>query len=275
MSAVRSLLVHLDACDDLEARLDAACALARRHDAELTALYASTPSALALAFDIAGTVGPTLAEINERYRALARQAFDHSTAAAGLHGHWQQIVAGAAPLPATVAAALVHDLVVLGQRRPGRTGYGLQVHDDVVESTIIASGQPALVVPYTGAPKDFGAHALVAWKPTRESARAVHAALPLLRQSRRVDLVAWGPEAADSAGALQRRLALHGIECRLDVSRVEPEAAGEMLLSRAAELGADLLVMGCYGRSRAREWVAGGVTRTMLAAMTLPLLMAH
>jgi nucleotide-binding universal stress UspA family protein len=50
---------------------------------------------------------------------------------------------------------------------------------------------------------------------------------------------------------------------------------GEDLLSRAADIGADMLVMGCYGHSRAREWVLGGASRTLLASMTVPLLVAH
>ena len=54
-----------------------------------------------------------------------------------------------------------------------------------------------------------------------------------------------------------------------------PAELGEFLLSRTADLSADLLVMGCYGHSRTREWVLGGTSRTLLAAMTLPVLMAH
>jgi nucleotide-binding universal stress UspA family protein len=55
----------------------------------------------------------------------------------------------------------------------------------------------------------------------------------------------------------------------------EPEGLGEILLSRLSDLGADLLVMGCYGHSRAREWTLGGASRTILASMTVPVLMAH
>ena len=55
----------------------------------------------------------------------------------------------------------------------------------------------------------------------------------------------------------------------------EPAEIGELLLSRCADLSADLLVMGCYGHSRAREWVLGGTSRTVLHSMTLPVLMAH
>ncbi len=50
---------------------------------------------------------------------------------------------------------------------------------------------------------------------------------------------------------------------------------GELLQSLATDLNADLLVMGCYGHGRAREWVLGGASRTLLSSMTMPMLMSH
>jgi nucleotide-binding universal stress UspA family protein len=104
----------------------------------------------------------------------------------------------------------------------------------------------------------------------------VHAALPLLQAAGVATICGWGAGASDSAEGLRRWLQRHGVESRLHVSAsAEPEAIGELLLSRAADFGADLLVAGCYGHARVREWVMGGASRTLLESMTLPLLIAH
>ena len=102
--------------------------------------------------------------------------------------------------------------------------------------------------------------------------------LPLLQRAQSVHILSWaGAEEAVSGERLDLSgyLRLHGVEPIWHREHQEPEALGERLLSRAFELNAGLLVMGCYGHSRAREWMLGGVTRTVLRAMTLPVLMAH
>ena len=151
---------------------------------------------------------------------------------------------------------------------------------DLPEQTMLRSGAPVLVVPYAGDFPTLGTHALIAWKDTREAARALREALPLLRGASRVELLELdeGSRAAEAAPASLHEarawLARHGIGAE---ARLEPAAgdAGETLLSRAADLSADLLVMGAYGHARVREWVLGGATRHLLGHMTLPTLMAH
>ena len=145
---------------------------------------------------------------------------------------------------------------------------------------IAASGKPALILPYVDtAAKDASSQTVViAWKPGREAARAVSAAMPLLQRARSVQILSWAGEEEAVIGErldLSGYLRLHGVEAHWHRESQEPEALGELLLSRAFELNADLLVMGCYGHSRAREWVLGGTSRTVLRTMTLPVLMAH
>jgi nucleotide-binding universal stress UspA family protein len=134
-------------------------------------------------------------------------------------------------------------------------------------------------VPFIGASRTLGDCVAIAWKDSPEAARAVAGALPLLRRAREVHVLAWGEEESPSAtGAvldLAQYLRLHGIEASFHREQREPGELGELLLSRIADLGADLLVAGCYGHSRVREWVMGGVTQTLLRAMTVPVLMAH
>jgi nucleotide-binding universal stress UspA family protein len=143
---------------------------------------------------------------------------------------------------------------------------------------IAASGKPAIVLPYAGLPPSVGETVVIAWKTTREAARAVGAAVPMLQRARVVHVLSWTDEQEPVGGArldLDGYLKLRGIEPIWHRESREPESVGELLLTRAFELEADLLVMGCYGHTRAREWVLGGASRTVLRSMTLPVLMAH
>jgi nucleotide-binding universal stress UspA family protein len=149
---------------------------------------------------------------------------------------------------------------------------------DFVACVLAESGRPALVLPYAGRFEAVGRHALVAWKPSPTAARALAGALPLLRQADRVTVLEWGARESDCRGAaldIGAYLELQGIQAALERQAAEPPEVGELLLSRAADLGADLLVMGCYGHGRMRELVLGGATRTVLQSMTLPVLMCH
>lgn len=116
---------------------------------------------------------------------------------------------------------------------------------------------------------------LVAWKETRTSARAVSAALPWLQWAGQVHAVRFGEDVEGQLQSLQDYLQAHGVHIKPHAGGPEDSDVGERLLSMAADVGADLLVMGCHGHGRTREWVPGGATRTVLASMTLPVLMAH
>jgi nucleotide-binding universal stress UspA family protein len=107
----------------------------------------------------------------------------------------------------------------------------------------------------------------------------VRAALPWLARARQVHLAVESPAAEGGpwpgAAQLQAWLSLHGVTAEMRSHSVGRTTPGEFLLSLAADVGADLLVMGCFGHSRARELVLGGASRSVLSAMTLPVLMAH
>ncbi|MBI5907374.1 MAG: universal stress protein, partial [Burkholderiales bacterium] len=169
------------------------------------------------------------------------------------------------------------DLLVLGQHNPSDTE-SAHVPADFVETVMAISGKPSLILPSASRPLAGGATVVIAWKPTRAAARAVDAAMPLLRDARRVHVVSWASEEAVIGGErldLNGYLKLHGVEATWHSQGEEPEELGELLLSCAFDLEADLLVMGCYGHSRAREWLLGGTSRVVLRSMTLPVLMAH
>ena len=171
--------------------------------------------------------------------------------------------------------ALYADLMILGQRDRDDPMDG-ELPGDFLPSVLVQSGRPALVLPYAGPIGPIGRNVLVAWKETREAARAVTAALPWLRTAARVHVVTYGEDAEGALQRLQEYLRAQGVaNATLHPGGNKEDDAGNKLLSFAADLSADLLVMGCYGHSRAREWVMGGATLSILHWMTLPVLMSH
>ncbi|MCM2250860.1 MAG: universal stress protein [Ramlibacter sp.] len=275
--SLTQLLVHLDASPGAARRLEVARAIAQSHGAAVTALYAVTPALLAVPFaaEAGLSVAADLRDIDDERRTAARAMLERSLAVPGVHATWAE-VRDYPIVPAFSRQALYADLLVLGQHDPSNPSVG--VPSDFPESVIAASGKAALILPYAGAPSEVGETALIAWKPTREAARAVGAAVPMLQRARRVHVISWMEEDESIDGArldLDGYLKLRGIQAVWHLEAREPDAVGELLLTRAFDLDADLLVMGCYGHSRAREWVLGGTTRTVLSSMTLPVLMAH
>ena len=277
-ASLAQLLVHLDASPQVAQRLKAARQIAQAHGAAVTALYAVTPHFVELPF--APELGPSIAAdlrgIDDELRASVRATYEQSLKEPGVPIAWAEVHDD--PVIALFAQqALYSDLLVLGQHDPLSTRSS-GVPADFAENVMVASGRPALILPYAGMlPAVIGATAVIAWKPTREAALAISAAMPLLQRARRVHVLAWrGEETADSNLLnLDGYLKLHGVEAVWHRQGDEPQALGELLLSRVCDLEADLLVMGCYGHSRAREWVLGGTTRTVLRSMTVPVLMAH
>ena len=160
---------------------------------------------------------------------------------------------------------------------------------DFVPSVLIDSGRAALVLPYIAQSALLAGTVLVAWYETRECAPAVTAALPLLRHAAQVVVVCFegsgsstetGADSGSDTGTartalLETCLHQHGVVAHIQHQPAATHDLGEHLLSQVADLPADLLVMGCYGHGRARESVMGGITRTVLQAMTVPALMAH
>jgi nucleotide-binding universal stress UspA family protein len=104
----------------------------------------------------------------------------------------------------------------------------------------------------------------------------VTAALPFLRGASSVHLVEEDGDSTQAAPVqIREYLRLHGVSRVHEQARFSEHRAGEQLLSLAEDCRAGMIVMGCYGHSRARELVLGGVTRTVLESMKVPVLMAH
>ena len=278
MNPLKSVLVHLDPSPRSEVRLLIARELAARHAAQLTALYATAPSLLDLPFAMshdASGAQPALEHLYDSRRTDARRVFERSGTALPEMA-WRELEGE--PVAAGVARlALLADLLVLGQHDPN-DAHAIGVPADFVASVLIASGRPAVIIPFSGAFTTLGREVLVAWKPSRESAHAVWGALPLLQGAQRIHVTAESttPDGRAAITELENWLRLNEVQAHVVPHAALPsDTPGEALLSLAADTGADLLVMGCYGHSRAREMVLGGASRTVLNSMTLPVLMAH
>ena len=277
--SLAQLLVHMDALPNAQQRLEAARRLGQAQGAAVTALYAVMPRFVQLPFapEIGPGIAASLQDIDDQQRRLARSAFDQALAMPGTAVEWAEIRDD--PMMAAFAQqAFYADLMVLGQHDPS-TDPSSGVPSDFAENVMLMSGKPALILPYAGLPPAvIGETVVIAWKPVREAARAVGAAMPLLKRARRVVILSWSGDDEKVVGKrldLRGYLRLNGVEASWQEQGNETSGLGELLLSRSFDLGADLLVMGCYGHSRAREWVLGGTSRTVLESMTLPVLMSH
>lgn len=278
MNGYKSILLHLDASPDVARRMRVASMLAASHAAELEVLYAVMPTMMQypFAFTTDAQVATLLAAFESESRERAKLAFDEARRAAGMPAlPWAE--ATDEPLRAFSRRAFAADLLVLAQHDPNAKASSC-VPADFAASVLIETGKPGLLLPYIETDSSLGQTVLVAWKPTPQAARAVHFALPILRRARQVHVAVWDETPGEEEGAapaIERFLARHGVAPTLHQGGSTTRDLGELLLSLAADVQADMLVMGCYGHGRAREWALGGVTRTVIRGQTLPVLMAH
>ncbi len=275
----KTLLVHVDGGARAPVRIDIACRLARRFDAHLIGLHALTVFKLPGYARVAVEGGVQLAEYQAKLAAeaarQAKQVFERGVSAAGLtKSEWRESRNDAVEV--VPVHARYADVVVIGQPNAADAS---GVEADFAERLLLSAGRPILFVPYAGNFTDIGKRALVAWNASREAARAVTDSIPLLREAKGVNVVAFNPDAAahgEVPGAdIGLYLARHGIKVNVSQQSADDVDVGNQLLSRAADLDADLIVMGGYGHSRLKELVLGGVTRTILQSMTVPVLMSH
>jgi len=274
------ILVHLDQSPRAQARLDIAASLARQHGAHLTGLQVIDVAIPVMAMADGGGGGAVIAELMEQMRqsALAacvklKAAFDAALTREGIMGKWRQ-VEGTTPEILALHGRYA-DLLVLGQDDPESDSAGL------LEMVLFDSGRPVLAIPFAGNFKSIGKRVLVGWNASREATRALHDALPLIAQAENTTVFLANPNRGLGAhgqepGAdIARHLARHGLKVEVAKAMADDVSDSALLLNHASDMGADLLVMGAYGHSRLREFILGGVTRSLLREMTVPVLLSH
>ena len=275
----KTILVHCDASRAVGTRLAAAAQVAQRFEARLVGLHAREP------FEVVSFVdgGMALEPLMEAYRAgceaaekTAQSAYDKATKGRNFPSEWR--VTEAFSDDALTVSARYADLLVVGQADPDDPAGS---RNDLPEAMAFATGRPVLVVPHIGAPSTVGKTVMLCWNASRESARAAADALPFLRAAEKVIVLVVDPEVS-AAGHGQEPgadvalwLARHGVKVTVQRDVAADAQVAEVILSRAADHGVDLIVMGIYGHSRLREMVLGGVTRDILQHMTVPVLMSH
>jgi nucleotide-binding universal stress UspA family protein len=261
MAAYKDLLVIVEDDPRARERVSHAADLAERFNAHLAGLCVSPIS---------------VPEVSQRTVA-ARELFEGTVAQYCISAEWR--TATGFPVDVAAVQARYADLVVLGQLDPGDAQ--APVNCPPPEDIALSVGRPTLIIPYVGGYGPIGQRILVAWDASREATRAVNDAIPLLAAAATVTVLTVDPaigltEHGDVPGAdIALHLARHGVKAEVEKTVSGFVDIGDVLLSCASDLGADLLVMGAYGHSRVRELVLGGATRTVLRSMTLPVFMSH
>jgi len=274
--ALKSILVHVTDSDEARARVASALELAMEHDAHLTGL------AVRPVVNIPGYAASTIPESvfrdveaqQKEAEEAARKSFEEAATRAGWSDRSGWLIGEGRTSDVVGLHARYADLTIVGQQPVSGPD---ETEDSFPDILVMRSGRPVLVYPHIGSKRSIGKHIVVAWNASREAARAVGDAMPLLEKSDKVDVMSVEPEGiGDLPGAdIAHHLARHDINADAKRSVANRIDAGDVLLNYVADSGADLLVMGAYGHSRIREMVLGGVTRHMLAHMTIPVLMSH
>ena len=152
---------------------------------------------------------------------------------------------------------------------------------DVIQTAIFGTGHPTLLLPSGNGARPLRklGKVLVAWDYSREAARTMADALPILARAKEVHILSvFGEKGLKTncvASDLEKYLAAHKVQHQIDQVTIKDGTIGDCLLSHASEIKADLLVMGAFGHSRLREFVLGGATRTILSESRLPVFLSH
>jgi nucleotide-binding universal stress UspA family protein len=274
------VVVQLDASERVHPRLEIALRLAKRFSAHLTGLYSVLIPAARSFYVMAGAAEyfQNDEKLGLERRGALEKLFQAELARADVSGQWVE-----AAEHANIAGprrGRCADLIIAGQDDPNDPESYIDEH--FKETLVMSAGRPVMLIPYTGVFATIGDNVMVAWDGSREATRAVHDALPLLKTAKQITVFTVNGAKGEPPGSpipgadIATVIARHGAEVTVaGMDGVRDVPVGELLLSRAADLGIDLIVMGAYGHARWQELIMGGATRTMLESMTVPVLMSH
>ena len=276
--ALKDILVHVDSGEGSPSRIEAAIRLAKQHDAHIAGLYILFPMNLPpyVANEFPAEVLEMQKKRDEKELQESKQRFEALISDTGVsyewraeQGHYEEVVC---------EHARYVDLLILGQRDENEP---MSPSDASPDSVVLKSGRPAIIVPYIGIPDNFPDRSLIAWNGKRESLRAINDAMPILQKCSYVKVASFIEEAKKreamslSEKEIIRHLGRHGVDAQAEIVNPGDLDIGNALLSYVADEAVDLLIMGCYGHSRFRELLLGGVTKRIFAEMTIPVLMSR
>jgi nucleotide-binding universal stress UspA family protein len=274
----KTILVHCDAGRGTKERLKIALDMGQRFDAHVIGLHVRQ-AFQAPAFTDAGPAMDSLYKTYETVvkadEAIATAAFREVVGSKAVSSEWR--VADGYVDEVVRAEARTADLVIVGQAEADPLPTATPA--DLAEDVAMAGECPVLIVPYIGVAKPPGRTVMLCWNASREAKRAASGALPLLKTADKVIALIIDPKhgaGSEEPGVdVASWLARHGVKVTVQRDTAADSDVGGVILSRAADHDVDLIVMGIYGHSRMRELVLGGASRTLLASMTAPLLVAH
>jgi len=277
---MKNILVYLDQGVSNEERLDSALAIAKAQGAMVTGVAVNAlPNASFLRkLGVSG-----LDEAIDKARDATQATIDtfrSRAAAAGIETETNIITCSDGKAAEKLSRlARVHDLSILRQANPD--------HEDAAsvaelsEQVLLSSGRPVIYIPYIGAHNIPFRKGVIAWDGSKAATRAVHDALPLLHQMDAVLILVVEPDgiehyqATDPGSGLSRHLKAHGVDTTVVRVPKGDVTISNVILNELSNTGADLLIMGAYGTPRLREVILGGVTRSLLDGMTVPVFMSH
>ncbi|MEO1161385.1 MAG: universal stress protein [Pseudomonadota bacterium] len=279
--SIKTIAVSLVDIERQDAVMNAAFSLAGLHDAHVLGVY-PVPSPHGIA--IPASFGAISADIDnsrffEDHLEDVKTRFEDAVRRHAVRAEWRRVDGETGLLADAMLKHVPYaDLIVAGQVNSSTSN---TIEPDFVERLILESGRPVLVMPNMGEFKTIGTNVIVGWNATREAMRAAFDAVPVMKGAKRVELL-WAnardePEVAgDLPGSeLAAVLSRHDLKVFARSISAPNLSPADALLNEAADNGADLIVIGAYGHSRLREFVFGGVTRTLLQNMTAPVLMSH
>jgi len=257
--AYKDILVYLDPAAGSADRLRLAVGLAKTHGARLIGVDASSEWARADAW------GDRALHIRPEFETAANDA--------GLASHF----IGAEAEPA-LGLELAHCVDLVIAPRPEGDARRL-VREEVPDKVVVVAGAPVLVLPQEWVYAPVGANVVIAWNASREAARAVHDAMPLLERAEKVTIFTFSPRIHGLKDASQRladHLLRHGVTARLaDWTDTGDISAVEALFANLDTQDADLIVAGAFGHSRLFQVLFGGVSLELLRQPSVPILMSH
>ena len=276
----KTILVHVDGSAGAAQRIEAAAGLAVQFEGHLVGAAVTGLSAYMFPIGSIEAGMPPIVFPIDQLRAEAGRAldlFDQAAKGAGVHAYERRLIDDEAGLGVALHARY-SDLVVISQMAPDE--FSPRLRSDFPEYVVLNSARPVLVLPYANPELNIGRKVMIAWNGSPEAVRAVTTAIPLLQRAQEVDLVVFnaGDNAeahGDDPGAdMALYLARHGIKVKVVAAQASQDD-GAALLTYASGTGANLIVMGAYGRSRFRELLLGGMTRTALLSSPVALWMSH
>jgi nucleotide-binding universal stress UspA family protein len=276
--SLKDIVVHIELNAESERRLKAAMSLAQTHGAHLAGVYAVPRPYIPAYAEVQIT-----AEVLEAQRASAEEAasraeaaFKAATANSGLSVEWRQQEGDEGRVLGFHCRYA--DMTIVSQPDPEQSLF--PGDRDLPDRLILTAGRPVMVLPHGYSGDLSGKRILVAWDEGPLASRAIHDALPLLQAAEKVVVMVANPtkvpgEKRDPGADIAAHLARHGVKVEASHVTSDELDVGNLLLSRAADMSADMMVMGAYGHARWSELILGGVTNVVLSHQTVPVVMSH